>query len=50
MYEVEYIYQITNKNMITEKGATSFLFTKDMKIIENKYLEIKNLQKFPFIK
>ncbi|HEX7870473.1 MAG TPA: hypothetical protein VF455_10225, partial [Chryseobacterium sp.] len=50
MYEVEYIYQITNKNMITEKGATYLLFTKDMKIIENKYLEIKNLQKFPFIK
>lgn len=50
MYEVEYIFQITNKNMITEKGATYLLFTKDMKIIENKYLEIKNLQKFPFIK
>ncbi|MDR2237815.1 MAG: hypothetical protein LBE92_16960 [Chryseobacterium sp.] len=50
MYEVEYIYQITNKNMITEKGVTYLLFTKDMKIIENKYLEIKNLQKFPFIK
>lgn len=50
MYEVEYIYQITNKNMTTQKGTTYLLFTKDMKIIENKYLEIKNLQKFPFIK
>lgn len=54
MYEVEYIYQTTNKNMITGKGVTYLLFTKDMKIIENKYQDIteyKNLQKkFPFIK
>ncbi|WP_300671993.1 hypothetical protein [Soonwooa sp.] len=28
MYEVNYIYQITNKNMITEKGITYLLFTK----------------------
>ncbi|WP_375181840.1 hypothetical protein [Chryseobacterium sp.] len=50
MYEVEYSYQITNKNMITEKGETYLLFTKDMKMIEDKNLEIKNLHKFPFIK
>lgn len=54
MYEVQYSYQLTNKNMITEKGATYLLFTKDMKIIENNYqyiTEYKNLQKkFPFIK
>ncbi|MCX8524131.1 hypothetical protein OF897_09355 [Chryseobacterium formosus] len=54
MYEVEYFYQITNKNMITEKGVTDLIFTKDMKIYENKYpvmTEYKNLQKkFPFIK
>ena len=50
MYEVQYIHQTTNKNMTTQKGVTDLLFTKDMKIIENKYLEIKNLQKFPFIK
>ncbi|NPA07720.1 MAG: hypothetical protein GXO46_01850, partial [Chlorobi bacterium] len=47
MYEVEYSYQITNKNMITEKGETYLLFTKDMKMIEDKNLEIKNLHKFP---
>ncbi|MDN4011560.1 hypothetical protein QX233_03730 [Chryseobacterium gambrini] len=50
MYEVEYSYQITNKNMITKKGETYLLFTKDMKMIEDKNLEIKNLHKFPFIK
>lgn len=50
MYEVEYSYQITNKNMITEKGETYLLFTKDMKMIEDKNLELKNLHKFPFIK
>lgn len=50
MYEVEYSYQMTNKNMITEKGETYLLFTKDMKMIEDKNLEIKNLHKFPFIK
>ncbi|WP_288458099.1 hypothetical protein [uncultured Chryseobacterium sp.] len=50
MFEVEYSYQITNKNMITEKGETYLLFTKDMKMIEDKNLEIKNLHKFPFIK
>jgi len=54
MYEVEYFYQITNKNMITEKGVIDLIFTKDMKIYENKYqvmTEYKNLEKkFPFIK
>ncbi|MCW3161711.1 hypothetical protein [Chryseobacterium oryctis] len=54
MYEVEYFYQITSKNMITEKGVTDLIFTKDMKIYENKYqvmTEYKNLEKkFPFIK
>lgn len=48
MYEVHYSYQLTNKNMITEKGVTDLVFTKDMKIIENKYqyvTEYKNFQK-----
>ncbi|SUX48351.1 hypothetical protein [Chryseobacterium indoltheticum] len=52
MYEVQYSYQLTNKNMITEKGVTYLLFTKDMKI--NKYQDIteykKFQKKFPFIK
>lgn len=54
MYEVEYFYQITNKNMIIENGVIDLIFTKDMKIYENKYqvmTEYKNLEKkFPFIK
>lgn len=52
MYEVHYSYQLTNKNMITEKGLTYLFFTKDMKL--NKYQDIyeykKFEKKFPFIK
>ncbi|MPS65828.1 MAG: hypothetical protein DI622_15960 [Chryseobacterium sp.] len=52
MYQVQYSYQLTNKNMITEKGETYLLFTKDMKL--NKYQDIteykKFQKKFPFIK
>lgn len=49
-YEVQFIYQLTKKNMSSEKDTTYLRFSADMKVFENKN-QFKNLQKkFPFVK